>query len=469
MLDFFRKLPHRRSRIFWVIFILLSLFFGLLLLFFVNQSMGIYQSIMPRMLSSSGSDRYVYLDSSKLSPEITQLIEAKIPGISAYQIEPHLALTGLAIEIDSKQQKRIKLKLFSDSAQLIKEDSIFSIQKQAPSTNQFIDYVLHSKKGKALIEDGKENAKKIYHQSQNLYDQLLNQIKNDVNPDELYKLKNDPILKQLVLEAFQQEISSKINFKDLGGKIMDSSEFSELTDMAVSHISMKRVLSTSVKETGKQLGVLKDEKMPKDTQEWFNASKKIAFHYFQCQVILMPCTAPILKDLDISTRAKDVAKGVAKDVAVQAMEGLEQNADQALDASKNIGVMAVEETQILSKSQAFVHNLFHHPMIKGHIAKNYGQPMISKLETAFLAVWDQSSTQNMINEAVLQSKDIIQRLLYLMVLDQNQSGPNPLLLAMIKEKLQKQYEFNINIQNQLNSDAKSVPNGYIFKLEGNLQ
>jgi hypothetical protein len=384
-----------------------------------------------------------------------------MPGVSVYQIKPELALIGIAKEFIQENGKLLlKVRLFGEHASKVKDQSIFTIRLQAPSLNQLIDQMYNSKEGKAISQQAKDHSKQLASNAEGIWTLFLSKIKSKVSEDQFEKIKNDQVIKGILFETFNMEIKQKVNLDQIKKEILNSKELGEIGDFAVSGLDLGKILKTVGKSSLRELGLEAKENVPKSMHEFLDLGKKVLI----CQLVPTSCGSMIVSHLNPMERVKNVGKDVAGEVVSGASQGILNHQDQAINAITQLAKKTNENAQLTNKIQDFFTQIFNNEQLKNHLKTQYGEDLSDRLQSSFEETWQDPSTAKTIDQTVAQMKNLLERSIRLLVLDQNQSGPNPLLLAMIKEKLQRQQEVQINVENDPNiPNQQDVSLGYTFE------
>lgn len=458
----YQTIFYRKSKIFWMFMIPTSIVTLVCLFFGLPKAFEKYKQVAPRVpIIDLTADQHVTLETKSLDAKTLKALQDSMPGVSVYQVKPELALIGMAKEFIQENGKLlVKVRLFGEHATKVKDQSIFTVRLQAPSLNQLIDHMYNSKEGKALSQQAKDHTKQLASNAEGIWTLFLSKIKSKVSENQFEKIKEDQVIKGILFETFNMEIKRKIDIEQIKKDMLNSKELGEIGDLAISGLDLGKILKTVGKSSLRELGLEAKENVPKSMNEFLDLGKKILI----CQLVPTSCGNIIISHLNPMDRVKNVAKDVAGEVVSGASQGILNHQDQAISAITQLAKKTNENAQITNKIQDFFTQVFNNEQLKNHLKTQYGEDLSDRLQSSFEEVWQDPSTAKTIDQTVSQMKNLLERSIRLLVLDQNQSGPNPLLLAMIKEKLQRQQEIQINVENNPEiPNQQDVSLGYTFE------
>jgi hypothetical protein len=153
-------------------------------------------------------------------------------------------------------------------------------------------------------------------------------------------------------------------------------------------------------------------------------------------------------------------KGGLKTFAEQSFKNIKANPDQAFSHAERLASTAWEQAQAGVRLKQLWLSIAGNQPLKDHIVKRYGEPAWSQLINATQTLSKDEELVNLIHDTGVQLKEIGKESLTALVLDREGTGPNPLLLAVVQERLSGISRPVIRVLPQ--PESAPTPEGYLY-------
>ena len=125
----------------------------------------------------------------------------------------------------------------------------------------------------------------------------------------------------------------------------------------------------------------------------------------------------------------------AKEFSSQAWDNLYRDRNKVLSLGKSAGSKVVSELKLKPILKGFWQNLKSHDDLHHYVIKTYGLETWEKLKKALAELTTSPKLSKEIAKLSKSFEYLIENLFTLLLLNDQESGPNPLLVTMIQEKL----------------------------------
>lgn len=373
--------------------------------------------------------------------------------VLAYQSEPHLELVGVGkkFRLDSTPPT-IEIGLFpSYRNKLLKPDSQAVFYYDSPSLALLIQKVQYGEKRNKL----NRVIVKVRHDFQKSMNRIWPHIKDSLasyfEDAEVSNLLHDPIIMNALKGALISEVQQRITISKLKDRLSQIPEIDKFLIIATGELSSSKLSQKALqgvfigakqgyKTTSKEVKSLwADDILFKDSVHCFieTLSHKGAWSARVLSTFLSQQDSRLCKKLKSSLNGLVLygMKAGAKEFSNQAWDNLYRDRNTVLSLGKSAGVKVIDELKVKPILKGFWRNIKSQDDLHQYIISSYGVETWEKLKKALAKL---SVSPTLSKEIVTLSKSfeyLIENIFVLLLLNDQENGPNPLLVTMIQEKL----------------------------------
>ncbi len=373
--------------------------------------------------------------------------------VYAYQSQPKLELVGIGKAIDTKSlPATIEISLFPQYRDsILKVDSRAEFYFDSPSLALLVQKIRFGKKGKQLGAILTQIQSELQQSMQRLWPFLKEAFKKYFNESELRQLANDPYLLSTIQIAFLSEVQTRLNIKKVKADLSNIPEFEQLLSLATGELSSsklsKKTLSgmfqgskQAYKDTTQEVKVLwQDKVLLKDS---FNCFIHAVSHSGEWSTRILSALIHN-QDSRLCNQVYKSMNGVvisglkegAKEFSSQAWDNLDREKATVIKLGKSASSKVVDELKVKPIMLGFWHTLEAHQELQSYIIKQYGQSSWLKLKKVFIDLSISPQVDSELSKLTSVFEKFIEQFFSLLLLNEQQNGPNPLLVTMLQEKL----------------------------------
>lgn len=422
-----------------------------------------------------------------LSPAHQSLVKSNPERVEVYRISPQLSLIGLGKKVEDNGQRspRLSLRLFEASErQKISEDAQFKVRVGPPSITLYLFTLLQSARGEEIRSKLHGLRSLFLREANDLWPYIYQTIQGEFTRRGTPTLYEDAILLQKLKAALIHEVSSELEFNHALSVINQSPELASLWSLITDGIEL-----TSIGEQGLRGSI------NTGLEEWENMREGLRDtaldgNLFLQSLICLNTQDHNLKEGNISERAslKDMiiqltfgqrdervcdhlkeaftrtvfagVKESGKAFSAQAWKHFSQQPERGIEATLQMSSVINRELKISQHSWNFVQTLFSDQELINYIEERYGQPAVETFRASLNAMAAQPRIQESIQRLKTEIQSIVNTTLAALFLDSSQSGPHPLLISLIQDKLSRKQKAVVWFLNGVS--ATVAPSNYVF-------
>lgn len=442
--------------------------YKLLILGLVSILCVILATVLPKLLSlnstlfirtplGQGQLVKVELDAQHLSASELSILARSPQRVAVHQVTPKLKLVGLGQTlIQEQEQSRLVLGLFPQSAPaLLKSETQFSLRVQAPSVELLIQDLFYSSRGQDLQKEMQNSQKRITDSWLKLWPKIQSKLGSLLPSDLMQRLVKDKVFISYLREAFMIEIAARVDIKELSETLSNDESLGNFGALAFKNVRWKQVM----KELGKGLWKGGKQFSKKTAQtidnEWNDGSFTIDMSYCALSVasVIDPTSiSGILGSFfdiqdskicsSVSKNAQELltqsAKAGGVDLAQQVYQSLNQEWTEASQEAQKVLSNLNQKLQSKVLLKSFWQALSQNQKLIQHLKKEYGNKGLAQIVGALRELSSTEEFSTNIEYLSGELKQIAQKGLNSILLDEQGQGPNPLLLSVVQEQLSGQ-------------------------------
>lgn len=462
--------------------VVLSLGFSLWLIIYgiIPSLLTAWSDLATRTPLGNGRLVPIVISADHLSSQEKSLIKENPQSVPAHRVKPSLELLGIGQKLTQEgEETRFVIGLLPNLAeQVLRSGTKMSFRVEAPSFELLTQELIYSERGQKLRTEIDQAQDRMVSSWSQLWPELKKHLQDQLQDQELFsRLIKDELFLGHLQQAFLVEVSARVNLDELGQTLGESQALADLGGLAFKHVKVGAVVKSlfggavqGLKSGGREIGEKIDQEAKAGTMipDLGYCSLKIAS-------VLMPRSIGGLLGHLLETESSSIctatiksAKGVlvesAKqggiDLAKQSLDSLLKEQEASGEAA--VGVVSIVNAQLKPKVllERFWLAISQDDALITHLKNTYGSEGLARITGALRAVSSSEAFSQRVGELSGEIKQIAQRGLSALLLDQSGKGPNPLLLAVIQEQLSGQMRPKIHITP---GDGDKLSPGHIFK------
>ena len=440
--------------------IVLSIVIGVALLLWFQAgafALRAWHRIGPKTPLGAASRTAVLVETHHLTHSDLAQLGDKIERVVAYQTRPRLELVGVGHRLRHQDAEHITLEigLLPQHAQrLLKHDTRMELKMSAPSVLLLIQELFYAPRGRQLREDLTLLRAKIAESWQRLWPPVERALARHLPPNIFQSIMSDEYVMGRLQSALAAQVRSQVDFERAGRALKDSPELHSLMHLMTDQMSYldigEEALAGSWRALGSELSQLKHTLRPK----W--GSIELIWDGARCsgrvltmdsslvsralRVLMGKTESRICNHLSDSMR--DVALTGAREggraVLTHAWGQVKANPNETFQLGKNFGERALKELNAKPVLEAFGSMVQADVGLRDHVKSEYGPRAWSHLQRALHQISQTDELRQEINHLSEHVLALSKRAVSALMLDEEGKGPNPILLAMIREQLDGQ-------------------------------
>ena len=411
----------------------------------------LYDEIYPR-LNPTSSPISVTVDLNAASIEALHEIRKEPSTVFVYQTSPNLELIGVGKTlIESEDDTYLIVSIFPKySSRVLRQDSTAELLFESPSMMFMMRDLFFSERGQKLIADLKGFHRAVLKDLNILGPTLKSSLARHLKPEELTRIAVDPLIIQLIKQSLVSSVRDHIELNTIGSKLSHLPEIKTFIDLTAQDLDFKQarkealngLLSSSKQELKRSGQTLKDlweedELLSDGAQCLFNGLRKYHWGARLLDKLFLEQNSKLCTAFDESTHQILIGglRAGGEDLARQTWKSTLEHSERSIEIGKAAIQSASRELKLKPIASQIWTKLSHNQVLFNHVRTRYGAETWGRLKAGIVEFLEHTDVSAVINKLSLSGESIIKRLTNALLLNHDESAPNPLIVTLIKEEV----------------------------------
>ena len=422
----------------------------------IPKSMDLYKSLASKTPLGKTQRQVIAITTDHIDEVDREKLKQSPQKVVMHQIAPKLELAGIGHEMTTYENQDVfTVGVLPTKADLIlRKDSKMTLRVEAPSMTLLAQELFHSPRGQQLQCDMQVKQKQMLKEWTELLPEIQQSLQThlqDLGQEKVKAILSDTTISNAIKNAVMQEIVEQVDLDHIGEKVAHAPALENLAQLAFKHYEVGKSLRLGGAQMILEMGTEGTEMKQHIASSWsqgtlpwdvISCTSKIGSKVFpmsQGLLSLLMSNAPSKLCKQIGQSIKNVAvgsgKAIGKDVVKQSVNSLVVEQEKSLKELQSLSSIAYEASEAPILLQSFWHRLVYDQKLNHYIKQTYGEDVWKRLQKSFLHIAQSKGVKKKIDQSVHTMKNVGKKLFTHLLLDQQGTGPNPLLLAVIQEQL----------------------------------